>query len=154
MAIAWSRISSNVIANPPSPCKADRRRCGHCGGRQDPFVPHTLDKRKQEVLGARDACTSLNRKSPIWSEGAHDDSQQTIRRKPGQSQTAPVAQSACASSARSATSATSCRGPPLSSPRVGRTRDAGQRDRRSPAQPTETAGQNLWRNVSLYVWLS
>ena len=31
MAIAWSRISSKVIAHPPSAHETCRRRCGHCG---------------------------------------------------------------------------------------------------------------------------
>src|SRR5262245_65995100 len=71
MAIAWSRISSKVIANPPSPCKVYKRRCGHCGGHQDTFVPHLIDKRKQEVLGAHDVCTSLNRKGSMWKGRVH-----------------------------------------------------------------------------------
>src|SRR6266566_7787022 len=55
MAIAWSRISSKVIAHPPYADEACRRRCGNGTGRSGVFIPHMVDKRKQEVLGACDA---------------------------------------------------------------------------------------------------
>src|SRR5215472_3933997 len=54
MAIAWSRISSKVIAHPPYTNEVCRRRCGngtsHLGGMLG--IPHMGDKRKQEVLGS------------------------------------------------------------------------------------------------------
>src|SRR5712691_6603613 len=55
MAIAWSRISSKVIAHPPYADAACRRRCGNGESRSGVCIPHMVDKRKQEVLGARDA---------------------------------------------------------------------------------------------------
>src|SRR5712691_7344135 len=55
MAMAWSRISSKVIAHPPEADEACRRRCGNGKGRVGVCIPHMVDKRKQEVLGARDA---------------------------------------------------------------------------------------------------
>src|SRR5213596_696285 len=55
MAIAWSRISSKVIAHPPYADAACRRRCGNWQGRSGVCIPHMVDKRKQEVLGAHDA---------------------------------------------------------------------------------------------------
>src|SRR5215471_9631915 len=51
MAIAWSRISSKVIAHPPYTNKACRRRCGNGKSRLGACIPHMVDKRKQEVLG-------------------------------------------------------------------------------------------------------
>src|SRR6266699_3434587 len=58
MAIAWSRISSKVIAYPPEADEACRRRCGNGKGRAGVCIPHMVDKRKQEVLGARDAAVT------------------------------------------------------------------------------------------------
>src|SRR6267143_6038461 len=58
MAIAWSRISSKVIAHPPEPNAACRRRCGNWRGRSDVCIPHMVDRRKQEVLGARDTAVT------------------------------------------------------------------------------------------------
>src|SRR4029434_3695215 len=55
MAIAWSRISSKVIAHPPEADEACSRRCGNWHGRSGVLIPHLVAKRKQEVLGARDA---------------------------------------------------------------------------------------------------
>src|SRR5215216_3306744 len=55
MAIAWSRISSKVIATPLYADAACRRRCGNGKSRSDACIPQMVDKRKQEVLGARDA---------------------------------------------------------------------------------------------------
>src|SRR6266581_1581946 len=55
MAMAWSRISSKVIAHPPFAEAAYRRRCGNGTGRSDACIPHRGNKRKQEVLGACDA---------------------------------------------------------------------------------------------------
>src|SRR5678815_525022 len=55
MAIAWSRISSKVIANPPSADEACRRRCGNGHSCSDTCIPHMVDRRKREVLGACDA---------------------------------------------------------------------------------------------------
>src|SRR5713101_4632809 len=55
MAIAWSRISSKVIAHPPYADAACRRRYGNGESRSGVCIPHMVDKRKQEVLGARDA---------------------------------------------------------------------------------------------------
>src|SRR5215470_1945722 len=49
MASAWSRISSNVIAHPPEAEAACRRRCGNGKSRPGACIPHTVDKRKQEV---------------------------------------------------------------------------------------------------------
>src|SRR5215470_305150 len=54
MAMAWSRISSKVIAHPPEANVADRRRCGNWQGHIGVCIPHMVDKRKQEVLEARD----------------------------------------------------------------------------------------------------
>src|SRR5712691_2436299 len=58
MAIAWSRISSKVIAHPPEPTEACRRRCRNWQGRSGVCIPHIADRRKQEVLGARDAAVT------------------------------------------------------------------------------------------------
>src|SRR5713101_8496447 len=58
MAIAWSRISSKVIAYPPSADAACRRRCGNWQGRSGVCIPHMADRRKQEALGARDAAVT------------------------------------------------------------------------------------------------
>src|SRR2546423_3784072 len=55
MAIAWSRISSKVIAHPHETDAVWRRRYGNGHGRSGPFIPHMVDRRKQEVLGTRDA---------------------------------------------------------------------------------------------------
>src|SRR4029434_7459019 len=49
MAIAWSRISSKVIAHPPEADEACRRRCGNWQGHTGVCIPHMVDKRKQEV---------------------------------------------------------------------------------------------------------
>src|ERR687887_1810402 len=51
MASAWSRISSKVIAHPPYADEACRRWCGNWQGYSGTFIPHIVDKRKQEVLG-------------------------------------------------------------------------------------------------------
>src|SRR2546422_6222930 len=58
MAIAWSRISSKVIATPLYADAACRRRCEHGKGYSGTFIPHMVDRRKQEVLGARDAAVT------------------------------------------------------------------------------------------------
>src|SRR5712692_4222100 len=58
MAIASSRISSKVIATPLYADEACRRRCGNGKSRSDVCIPHTVDKRKQEVLGAYDAAVT------------------------------------------------------------------------------------------------
>src|SRR5262245_56111454 len=58
MAIAWSRISSKVIANPPSTDAACRRRGGNWRGCSGAFLPHMVDKKKQEILGARDVAVT------------------------------------------------------------------------------------------------
>src|SRR5688500_5886194 len=55
MAIAWSRISSKVIAHPPEPHEACTRRCGNWRSCSGVCIPHMVDRRKQEVLGVRDA---------------------------------------------------------------------------------------------------
>src|SRR5574341_1122383 len=55
MAIAWSRISSKVMAHPPCADAVCRRRCGKEQGRSDAFIPHMVDQRKQEVLEAHAA---------------------------------------------------------------------------------------------------
>src|SRR5262245_35147562 len=55
MAVAWSRISSKVIAHPPWTDAACKRRCGNWQGHSGAVIPQRGDKRKQEVLGARDA---------------------------------------------------------------------------------------------------
>src|SRR5262249_1768399 len=39
MAIAWSRISSKVIAHPPYTNEACRRRCGNGKSRLDAYIP-------------------------------------------------------------------------------------------------------------------
>src|SRR5712691_467627 len=49
MAIAWSRISSKVIAHPPEPNEACRRRCGNGKGRSSVCIPHMAGKGKPEV---------------------------------------------------------------------------------------------------------
>src|SRR6267142_5029943 len=54
MAIAWSRISSKVIAHPPYTDATCRRRCGNGKSRLGACIPHRVDKRKQEVWGVRD----------------------------------------------------------------------------------------------------
>src|SRR5262245_1797940 len=51
MAIAWSRISSKVIAHPPEADEACRRWCGNGRGRSGVLIPHLVTKRKQQVLG-------------------------------------------------------------------------------------------------------
>src|SRR5215472_8580658 len=50
MAIAWSRISSKVIAHPPYADEAYRRPRGHWSSRADALIPYRGDKRKQEAL--------------------------------------------------------------------------------------------------------
>src|SRR5262245_8206096 len=55
MVMAWSRISSKVIAHPPEADEACSRRCGNRKSRSDVCIPHMIDKRKQAILGARDA---------------------------------------------------------------------------------------------------
>src|SRR4029450_8272363 len=55
MAIAWSRISSKVIAHPPYADGAYRRRCRNKPSCSRPCIPHIVDKRKQEVREAHDA---------------------------------------------------------------------------------------------------
>src|SRR4029450_3751550 len=54
MAIAWSRISSKVIAHPPEADAVCSRRCGNGKSRVGACIPQMVDKRKQEVLGAHD----------------------------------------------------------------------------------------------------
>src|SRR5262249_24055294 len=51
MAIAWSRISSKVIAHPPEPHAACSRRCGNGKNWSDICIPQMGDGRKEEVLG-------------------------------------------------------------------------------------------------------
>src|SRR4029450_7467856 len=53
MAIASSRISSKVIANPPSTHRLAEDGLGDCGCRQDVCVLQMANKGKQKVLGAR-----------------------------------------------------------------------------------------------------
>src|SRR5262249_24236155 len=55
MAMAWSRISSKVITYPFEADAACRRRCGHWQGHSGVCIPHIVDKRKGEILGAHDA---------------------------------------------------------------------------------------------------
>jgi hypothetical protein len=50
MAIAWSRISSKVIAHPPYADEACKRRCGNGTGLSGVCIPHMADRKKQEVL--------------------------------------------------------------------------------------------------------
>src|SRR2546422_7888544 len=50
MAITWSRISSKVIAHPPYTNKVCRRWYENRKGYSGAFIPHIVDKRKQEVL--------------------------------------------------------------------------------------------------------
>src|SRR5215813_834875 len=51
MAIAWSRISSKVIAHPPKPTATCRRRWRNWRGRSGACLPHMVAKRKPERLG-------------------------------------------------------------------------------------------------------
>src|SRR2546421_10767167 len=97
MAIAWSRISSKVIAHPPSLHEACSRRCGNCQGRSGVLIPHMGGKRKPEVLGARytgslslaqtrGACVTCawadcHRKTSARNEGAHHVPTHTIHEK-------------------------------------------------------------------------
>src|SRR5215510_4286610 len=110
MAIAWSRISSKVIAHPPYADAAYKRRCRNKTGRSDPCIPHIVDKRKQAVLEAHDAevmpfsqipggmCHGhlgrLRPPKPPRNTGAHHVSHHTIRQKTRQSQTASPPHSA------------------------------------------------------------
>src|SRR5262247_3706113 len=55
MAIAWSMISSKVIAHPPEADVACSRRCGNWQGRLGVCIPQMAARRKQEVLGECDA---------------------------------------------------------------------------------------------------
>src|SRR5881396_698059 len=48
-AIAWSRSSSKVIADPPPASAALRIQVRECGYLLDPFVPQRAGKGKQEV---------------------------------------------------------------------------------------------------------
>src|SRR5262245_35431669 len=50
MAIAWSRISSKVIATPLYADAACRRQCEHGKGCAGTFIPHMVIRGKQEVL--------------------------------------------------------------------------------------------------------
>src|SRR5215831_8483282 len=70
MAIAWSRISSKVIAHPPYVDAACRRRCGNGTGRSGAFIPHRVGKRKQEVLGVHDAEVTPPSQTHTKSRGA------------------------------------------------------------------------------------
>src|SRR6266853_6177491 len=106
MAIAWSRISSKVIAHPPEADEACRRRCGNGKGRVGVCIPHMVDKRKQEVLGARDAestphsqtrggkcrvrLADCHRTRSTRNEGAHRASHATTHQTTGQSQKASL----------------------------------------------------------------
>src|SRR5215471_501744 len=106
MAIAWSRISSKVIANPPSIEVACSRRCGNATDRSDVCIPQMVDRRKQEVLGARDAAVTLlsqtrggrcrvrladgHRTRSKRNEGAHRVSHTTTHQTTGQSQKASL----------------------------------------------------------------
>src|SRR5215468_10495737 len=49
-------MSSKVIAHPPEAC---RRRCGNWQGCLGVCIPQMAARRKQEVLGARDAAVTL-----------------------------------------------------------------------------------------------
>src|SRR5438046_2896607 len=49
-----SRISSKVIAHPPDADAACRSRWGNWQSHAGAVIPHMVDKRKQEVLGAHD----------------------------------------------------------------------------------------------------
>src|SRR5215831_13712661 len=122
MAIAWSRISSKVIAHPLYADAACSRRCGNGTGRSGICIPHMVGKRKQEVLGARytestplpqarRACVACawadcHRKRPTRNEGTHHVSSQTIHEKTRQSQTAPPPHSTGAHGARPPSGAT------------------------------------------------
>src|SRR5436190_1044520 len=53
MAIASSRISSKVIADPSSVDEVCRRRCGDGRYRQSAYIPQRADKGKPAALGAR-----------------------------------------------------------------------------------------------------
>ena len=48
MAIAWSRISSKVIAHPPEADAACSRRCGNGRGRAGVLIPHMVSKGKRK----------------------------------------------------------------------------------------------------------
>src|SRR5262249_50731581 len=101
MAIAWSRISSKVIAHPPSLHEACSRRCGNWQGRSGVCIPHMGGKRKQEVLGARytesiplaqtrgawvtGVWADCHRKTSARNAGAHHVPKHTIHEKTRQS---------------------------------------------------------------------
>src|SRR5438309_12086267 len=59
MAIAWSRISSKVITTPLYADATCSRRRGNGQIHSGAFIPQMGEKRKQEVLGARDAEVTL-----------------------------------------------------------------------------------------------
>src|SRR2546428_13187904 len=143
MAIAWSRISSKVIAYPPYTNEACRRRCGNWHGRSDAFIPHIGNQRKQEVLGARDAAVTplaqrrgacitcawayFTRHRPSQRKEAHHVPKQTIYEKTRPSQTAPPPQGSRAPRARPPPGATRRRGPPTRFRGLGPPRRPGGR---------------------------
>src|SRR5215475_10957662 len=105
MAIAWSRLSSKVIAPPPEANVAYRRRCRNWQGHSSACIPHRVDKRKQEVLGVRDAeetpfsatrgglctdaCAYFNGTRLTRCKGGLHVPSQTMDKKTRESQTAP-----------------------------------------------------------------
>jgi hypothetical protein len=57
-----NRVVENLLKGhrpPPYADEARRRQCGNGTGRSGVCIPHMGDKRKQEVLGARDAAVTL-----------------------------------------------------------------------------------------------
>src|SRR6516162_214444 len=128
MAIAWSRISSKVIATPLSAAEADRRRCGNGTRGSDVCIPHMVNKGKQEVLGVRDAAgmrfshmrggtgmdagAYFNGTRPPWWKGVPHVSSPTMHTKTHQSQTPSLSHSAGAPHARPPPSTTRRHGPP------------------------------------------
>src|SRR5215475_9248019 len=109
MAIAWSRISSKVIVDPPYADEACSRRGGNWQGRLDVCIPQMAARRKPEVLGARDAAVTplsqprgrmchvcvdiLHPAEPSRSTGAHHVPKHTMHEKTRQSQQASLPQS-------------------------------------------------------------
>src|SRR6266478_9878955 len=129
MVIAWSRISSKVITHPPEAAEACRRRCENWKGRSSTFIPQMVDKRKQEGTGGRVTQRALHSHrregacvTCTWTDGhptdphatkeRHHVSHTTTGQKTGQSQTAPLSQSARTPRARLPPGATRCRGSP------------------------------------------
>src|SRR5437867_7247987 len=103
MAIAWSKISSKFIANPPCArqCAGDRvgrgdpsgHRCTandrqrKAGSVEAHGAAETSSPKRAGKVFAACACTYFNHKKLIRSEGPYHDSQHTRRQKTRQSQT-------------------------------------------------------------------